>query len=289
MSEKKRNIIEAEVRDVETVTTEIKMLVTEAQTLALNYAIEIGRRLVEVKQMVPHGDWGNYLKEKVNFSQSSANNFMKIFEEYGDSQLTFFGATAKSQTLGNLPYTKALKLIAVPADERESFVAENDIANISTRELDKIIKERDEAKNKAEQFEKIKKQLEKAKENEKKVKSQLEELKNNPKVPDDVIDKIKSEAQNEVLGKVENEIKKTEEEKQELEKKLTKASFEVEKLKKELMMTNSDVTEFKTIFSGVQDDIFKCKSLIAKISSSDKELGDKLKKAMNALFESVKE
>ena len=132
-------------RTVEIVTLEIRTLHKQAQQMALGYAIEIGRRLVEVKAMLPHGAWGDYLKNEVNYSQSTANNFMRIFEEYGAEQQSLFGPVAKSQTLGNLPYTKALALIAIPEEERESFIEKHDVEGMSSRELQKLIRERDQA------------------------------------------------------------------------------------------------------------------------------------------------
>lgn len=134
------------VRTVEVVTLEIRTLQRQAQQVVLGYAIEIGRRLEEVKAMLPHGRWGDYLKNEVAYSQSTAQNFMRIFREYGASQQSLFGGVANSQTLGNLTYTKALQLLALPdAEERERFVAEHDVESMSTRELDKALKEREEA------------------------------------------------------------------------------------------------------------------------------------------------
>ena len=116
------NGIVEKARSIEVVTDEIKSLVSSAQSVMLGYAVEIGRRLVEAKDLLPHGEWGKWLREKVEFSQSSANNFMKLFEEYGDRQFTLFGAAvSNSQTFGNLSYTKALRLLAVPGEEREEF------------------------------------------------------------------------------------------------------------------------------------------------------------------------
>ena len=137
-------------RTVETVTLEIQTLQRQAQQMLLGYAIEIGRRLVEVKAMLPHGQWGEYIKQKVGYSQSTANNLMRIFEEYGAPQQSIFGPEANSQALGNLSYTKALQLLAIPAEEREAFVEENHVEDMSTRELDKAIRERDEARAAAE-------------------------------------------------------------------------------------------------------------------------------------------
>ncbi len=242
---KEVNIIEAEnVRDIDIVTNEINSLLSQAQCLLLTFAIEIGRRLVEAKSLLPHGEWGNWLKEKVGFSQSSANNYMKIFEEYGDEQITLFGAVPNSQTLGNLPYTKALKLLALPSEEREDFVKDNKVEDMSSRELEQAVKERNEARAAAEKAEKEKEELQslldekedyeekartagenarlalaakekaeadliKAKENEKKAKEALKNLKENPEIPDSVTEKIKAEAEAEASEKAKKELENT--------------------------------------------------------------------------------
>ena len=138
------------VRTVETVTLEIRTLQRQAQQVVLGYAIEIGRRLEEVKAMLPHGRWGDYLKNEVAYSQSTAQNFMRIFREYGASQQSLFGGVANSQALGNLTYTKALQLLAIPdAEDRERFAIENDVEHMSVRELNEALKARDEAEEKA--------------------------------------------------------------------------------------------------------------------------------------------
>ena len=144
---------ELPARTVATVTLEIKTLHAQANQLMLSYAIEIGRRLVEAKELLPHGAWGEYLKTEVQYSQSTAQNFMKIFDEYGADQQSLLGPVAKSQTLGNLPYTKALTLLALPSDEREEFLENNDVEGMSTRELKEAIRARDEALKKAEEHE----------------------------------------------------------------------------------------------------------------------------------------
>ena len=135
-----------EERTIAMVTVEIKTLQKQAQQVVLGYAIEIGRRLTEAKAMLPHGAWGDWLRDEVEYSKSTANNFMRIFDAYGSNQMSLFGPEAKSQALGNLPFTKALRLLAIPEDEREEFVVANNVEDLSTRELDRLIKERDAAK-----------------------------------------------------------------------------------------------------------------------------------------------
>lgn len=137
-------------KDPKVLAAEIRYYQHQAQVMVLNYAIEIGRRLTEAKAVLKHGEWGDWLKNEVSFSQSSANNFMRIFDRYGADQVSLFG-DAKSQTLGDLPYTKALKLLAVPEDEVEDFIQENNVADMSTRELEKAIREREDARKALEQ------------------------------------------------------------------------------------------------------------------------------------------
>lgn len=137
-------------RTVETVTLEIRTLQHQAQGIILNYAIEIGRRLEEAKAMLPHGEWGAWLKRELDYSQSTAQNFMRVFREYGDSQQSLFGGAPKSQTFGNLTYSKALRLLAIPdEEERERFAIEHDVEHMSTRELNEALKARNEAEEAA--------------------------------------------------------------------------------------------------------------------------------------------
>lgn len=133
-------------RTLAQVTEEIRYLDTQAKRLVLGHAIEIGRRLKEAKELVPYGEWGDYIEKELSYSQSTAQNFMRIFDEYGAAQQSLFGPVAESQALGNLSYTKALKLLAVPREEREEFAEAVDAEHISTRELETAIRERDEAR-----------------------------------------------------------------------------------------------------------------------------------------------
>ena len=54
------------------------------------YAIEIGRRLEGSEGDARPRPMGAVAAEEVDFSQSSANNFMRIFEEYGAQQVSLF-------------------------------------------------------------------------------------------------------------------------------------------------------------------------------------------------------
>ncbi len=226
---------------IEQITNKIIYKTAQARRMAAEYAIEIGGYLTEAKALLPHGEWGNWLKEKVNYSQSTAINFMKLYEEYGNSQESLF--SSNSQAIMNLSYTKVLRLLAIPEDEREQFVEENNVEEMSTRELEKAIKERDEAKAKLEdmldlqaekekaesmlaynrdrvkdlnesvdslnkEVEDYKAKLEKAKAAEKKAKDNLKALKENPEIPQELTDKLRAEAEAKAAADASAEIEK---------------------------------------------------------------------------------
>ena len=129
---------------------EIRTIKNQTGRMVLNASIEVGRRLTEAKAKLPHGSWGEYLKNEVDYSPSQAQNLMRVFREYGSDQQSLFGGEAKSQTFGNLTYSKALSLLAIPDEaERERFAVENDVEHMSVRELNEALKARNEAEEKA--------------------------------------------------------------------------------------------------------------------------------------------
>ncbi|WP_054768719.1 DUF3102 domain-containing protein [Lysinibacillus parviboronicapiens] len=110
-------------RSTDVIAAEINAIKFQTQTMMLQASSEIGKRLIEAKGQLQHGDWGKWLKENVEYSQSTANNLMQIHTEY----------SANSQVLGNLSYTKAVALLGIDAEEREAFVQENNVEELSSR------------------------------------------------------------------------------------------------------------------------------------------------------------
>lgn len=131
------------VRDIETITAEILTLKQSAGDAIL----KIGQRLMEAKAMLPHGEWLPWLNERVEFSERSAQNLMRLSREWSNPQ-----------ALADLGATKALTLLALPPEEREQFISEHHTINgedktvidMTSRELEQAIRERDEARLAAE-------------------------------------------------------------------------------------------------------------------------------------------
>lgn len=150
------------VRTPVIIANEINSIKDQTRTVILCNSIEIGRRLCEAKLLVDHGEWGEWLKTYIDYSKSTANNLMRIFEEYGAPSIPLFGDNSKSQALGNLSYTQAVALLGVP--DKEEFIKENDVENMSTRELQEAVKAQKHAEKRAEEAEKKVREAESANE-----------------------------------------------------------------------------------------------------------------------------
>ena len=153
-------------RDLAMVTSDIQYAQRQGARQLASNLIEIGRLLVEAKTMVEPKNWDKYIWDNFGYSTSSADNWMKLYREYGDNQESLFDSFTNSQTFGKLSYTQLLALTALPAEERSEFVENNDVENMSTRQLQQAIRERDEARQAAEaaksELDGVKKAMDKA-------------------------------------------------------------------------------------------------------------------------------
>ena len=136
----------AVARTPETLGAEVRNLTNAARYITVYYAIEIGRRLTEAKELIAHGEWMDWLKNETELSQSAANRLMRIYAEYGQKMGLGIAPDANSSMLNNLSVSNALRLLAVPEEERETFAETVDAEHLSTRELEEAIRERDAAK-----------------------------------------------------------------------------------------------------------------------------------------------
>lgn len=125
-------------RTITDITAEIRFY--KVQTV--QSVIEIGKRLTEAKGMLEHGQWLDWLENQVGLHKRTAQNFMQLAEQF-----------PKAQPVAHLTYTKLLALLAVPEEDREEFLEvphnvggeEKTVAEMSRRELEQVIRERDQA------------------------------------------------------------------------------------------------------------------------------------------------
>lgn len=271
------------------IAAEINKIKEDTKRILIYNSIEIGRKLAEAKELVPHGEWGNWLKTEVDYSKSTANNLMKIFQEYGADQISLLGENLKSQTFGNLNYSQATLLLGVPAEEREKFVEENNVEEMSARELKKAIEElkkTEEEKEKAlkameEAEEKARQELEARQALEDAFNSGAEERRKLEEEKESLIGKINGlEKKIEELNTIDKEVsvsteeidKEIEERIQELKDKLEETNKEKNKLEDKLKaaeegVTNSEI-EYKIVFDTIVTNYDK---LLKKLTEMQKE------------------
>lgn len=309
-------------RPLEVITQEIQFYKQTAGAAIL----EIGKRLNEAKAQLGHGEWATWLAEKVEFSEASAQRFMRLAREYSNpSPVTDLGAS------------KALLLLALPENEREDFVAEKHMVNgeektvseMSKRELEKVIKERDEANKIAEEKEKMvehlrkeildaKQAVEKTTQELADARAELEEIRNHPieatvtGVSDEELAEIKKQADEKFQKereKLQAKIDKLTKAQAAAEEKAKKAAEEIETIKGDKDKANEQAeNEIKTLTAKIADlnkkltvsassdmTAFKAHFEIAKqsvstmlsITAKDSEESTQLKTALKSFCEAV--
>lgn len=271
-------------RSLNVITTEIVAISNQTRQLVVMSAVEIGRRLVEAKRLVGHGEWGSYLSREVAMSQRSANDCMRLFKEFRDNP--------NSQALANLSYTNAVRLLALPETERQEVLESADVANMSSRELDRLIKERDELKMGKEQAESRARQLEtagasekakltaalaKGRDAEKELLALREQLANEKASREKAVAAAREEGREAAIRQLEEEkaIRATEAEKQQ------------EAERKKSMFSDPDAAAFKVLFEQIQSDFNRMNGHLKKIEAGNPEQAQKLRFALRKLVETM--
>ena len=311
------------LRTPEVIAAEINYITQKTRETVLSGAIEIGRRLVEAKELVPHGQWEQWLGENVSYSQSTANNLMAVFREYGSDQQSLF-ARAGSTALEDLSYSKAVALLVLPREQREEFLAENPVNDMSTRqlqaeikkaqeELEQSIEERQkyqkqageemgranklaeennalrqqaqEARIAAEELEKVKKKADAAQKREKQLLEKLKRLEEEKARPDQqTLNAMEQEAAQKAQDAAQEQIA-------EIQRELTRAQAEKEQIAKRLEAVGSEeMIQAKLLLAQLQEDFNRMLGLAMVLENKGQLLeAAKLKKAIATLCEKMKE
>lgn len=86
--------------------------------------IEVGKRLIQAKALLPHGEFGNWLKNNFGLSHNAANKFMKCAERFSNCS-----------TSNILNQSQMFELLALPADETEAFIEEKAAAGTPVEDM----------------------------------------------------------------------------------------------------------------------------------------------------------
>lgn len=299
-------------RTIEAITGEI----LDAKRAGGEAILTIGRCLIEAKDMLPHGEWLPWLTEQVEFSPRTAQNFMRLAREWSNTQ-----------TLADLGASKALTLLALPAEEREQFMEDHDVIDMSARQLEQAIKDRDEARKAAEAAQAEARTAEQARakmaedmallnarltgaredreqavESAKKLETELAELKNRPvevaveTVADpEALEKARAEAIAEMqakLDKAKERQKKAEAQVKEAQADLAQVKTQLQESerarKNAVLASDEDMATFQVLFQQAQDQANKMRGILLKLRGrSDQTAAQGVEKALRALAEAI--
>lgn len=309
-----------EGRDIEVITQEI----LDAKRRGGEAILTIGRCLTEAKQTIPHGEWLPWLNERVEFSERTARNFMRLSREWSNRQ-----------ALADLGAAKALTLLALPAEERESFIAENHVVggeektviDMTSRELERAIRERKEAQEAAakaqaeasaaeqarakmaEDMKLLNARLSGAQEDREqaaqavaRLEAQLAELKEKPVevAVETVVDQAAIEkARAEAVAGMQDKLDKAREAKAKADERRKQAEASVEILKKSIdemerkekkaaLGADKDLAQFEVLFDQTKETVNRMHGILLKVRSRDEDAAGRLSKALAALAEAVR-
>ena len=154
-------------------------LAQEAQYYARSIAngmIQLGRVLTEAKPLVKHGEWETWIKDNAGCSVRYAQIFMQAYARFGDN-----AAIAQIGERG-----KILKLLALPAGTEDQFLADNDVAEMSTKEIEAAVRKVREEMNA---------ELHAEREARQRAEDQVQELMDRPlELPEEVKARLKTQA-----------------------------------------------------------------------------------------------
>lgn len=302
-----------EGRTIETITDEI----LDAKRTGGEAILTIGRCLIEAKDMLPHGEWLPWLNERVELSERTAQKFMRLAQKWSNPS-----------ALADLGATKALMLLALPEEERDEFIEDHNVIDMSTRQLEQAIRERDEARKAAEEAKAdasaaeqarakmeadmavvnaslaaAREEKQKADQEAARLENELAALKARPVevavetvVDPEAIEKAKAEAVAEIKAKLD----KAREAKAKADEKRKQAEASVEILKKSLenmernekkaaLSSDKDVAQFEVLFNQGQELANKMRGLLLKARGrEDPSAAQGMEKALTALAEAVR-
>lgn len=284
-------------RSINTVTAEIVAISNQAAQMAYMSMVEIGKRLVEAKGMVEHGEWGDWLKNEVKFSQRTAQNFMQIYQR---------STEGNTQTFANLGYSQIVALLALPEGEAEEFAQTHDVQDMSVRELKETIAEekrqREQAEGRAEalqqaasraktseealtkKLERLEKRLSRAEQAEANARKEADRLRENPEITDAQKEQLTAEARAQAAAEVRAELQKELDAARAEVKRITEERAAAEKAaqndRKAEKMADPDVTRFNDLGKQIMEDFNRLDGYRLRIVAKDPDMEPKLRAYM---------
>ena len=185
------------IRSEQELAAEINIIKRRTAQMCLAAAIEIGRLLCEAKEQVAYGEWGEWLENNVAYSQSQANNLMRLYQNYGEQEQLDFFEENRMDIFGSLSPSQAVALLGLPADQRREFVETHDMEQTSVRNIEQEIRARKQAEEKlAEAEEKAENATRLAEEERERAEQAVSRLEEERERADEAVSRLEEEREN---------------------------------------------------------------------------------------------
>lgn len=111
--------------EINAIKSQTSGILSAALAYTKRSCFEIGKRLEEAKSLVGHGEWGAWLAENFEYSESTAGNLMRIYREFGGEQIDLLTGKSPAETFEGLSQSQLVELFALPRAARADFVEEH--------------------------------------------------------------------------------------------------------------------------------------------------------------------
>lgn len=113
---------------------------------------EIGKRLTQIKKMLGHGNWSDWVKDNLNYSQDTAINYINLYKDYPNFE-----------ALPNLKTSQLFLLGSVDEETKKEILENEDLEDKTYKETETIIKKYKNLEKKNKELEENNKKLEQEK------------------------------------------------------------------------------------------------------------------------------
>lgn len=316
-------IEELDEKSTEELTEKANTLYQQMQligAMGIQVAAQAGQCLTVIKERVGHGNWGDWCKQNLQFSERKAQNMMKLSAEMHGKNSIF----ANPQTFAGIEISKVYELLSAPEEVQKAMIENPEAEDMNVREF------KDEIRRLKEELaeERAKKKINESEEELAQAKKRIEELTKELNLHSSErseaewqkeLDSLKSEieketkkaakaaeklkaAQAEMERKAEaaaeeavEKAKKEAAEKFKEENKLLidsnrQAAEEIDRLQKRLENnTQPEIAGFKIHADQLQQSFNACMESAKRIESSDAAQAQKMRTALKTIMQKLQE
>lgn len=316
-------IEELDEKSTEELTEKANTLYQQMQligAMGIQVAAQAGQCLTVIKERVGHGNWGDWCKQNLQFSERKAQNMMKLSAEMHGKNSIF----ANPQTFADIEISKVYELLSAPEEVQKAMIENPEAEDMNVRKFkdeirrlkeelaeerakEKINESKEELAQAKKRIEELTKELnlhssEKSEaEWQKELDSLKSEIEKETKKAAKAAEKLKA-AQAEMERKAEaaaeeavEKAKKEAAEKFKEENKLLidsnrQAAEEIDRLQKRLENnTQPEIAGFKIHADQLQQSFNACMESAKRIESSDAAQAQKMRTALKTIMQELQE